>query len=585
MPTQTGEATLQIESAGPMTGVNLREDRVLIANTDLAKAINADLNIAPGSIVLRLGRTKLNPSQQLTDLQIRRQTLINGHRYQIAGQSIYRDFTRIANGVLSSNLSTNFQGYQPQADTQLWAFIADDNIMQKDNGTQLVPWTIAPPIVAPTAAVTGSGSLTGAYQVLYSYARKTSAGALAAESLPGPASLTVNPSSQVIAVSGIVPSNDPQVTHCRLYRTLAGGSLFQFDQDIVNGTTTATSSQADSSLGVSYSLTQNTAPPLASCVALWNETLWLTHDNLHPTYLWYSNRFNPEQFPPSNFLSIGDASDPLQYAVAYGGLLGVFSLNTKYRIIGNAVSGYHAEESMSRRGTAAFTATIPTEFGVVFVSKDGVWRTDFSSPDQQLSQAIYPLFLGDSVNGLDPINWNASNTFRAGRYKNRYYLAYASGSNTVPDKVMVYSWDTQKWTFYDHPLTGIYYEELNNQLLGGGQDGYVYILENGSSDGGTAISLDCETKDFPGPSKDILKIFQFMKIDADTKGDTLTCQLYVDDTLKTTQTFSSNGRTVKLLPVAAGCLGHHWRIKFTYTGTNRIRIYAPAMLFVPLQPA
>ena len=581
MPTATGEATATTESAGPMLGVNLREDRVLIGQSDLAKSVNADLHLTPGSIVLRLGRTAINGSA-LSDLKIRRQTLVNGVRFQVAGRYLYRDFVQQPNVLFSTALSTSFQAYLPQADTTLWTFIADGIFMAKDNGSGTVPWTIAAPTVTPVVAIGSGGSLTGSYSVRFTYCRKTSAGALAAESNPSSPSTSVALTADQLDISGLTASTDSQVTHIRIYRTPAGGSDYLFDQDITNGTTTATSTQSDTSLGAEFSLTDKSAPPFASMVTLWNETLWLTHDTVNTTYLYYSQRLNPENWPPANFLSIGDASDPLQTAVPYGGLLGVFARKTKYRILGNAVSGYSAEESMSRRGTAAYQAVIATEHGVIFPARDGIFATDFSSPDVELSQAIFPLFVGETVNGLDPINWDAANTMRAAFFKKRYYLAYPSGTHTDPDMVMVYSFSTKQWYFYDHPLSDLFYEEINNQLVGGGQNGISYVLENGSSDGGSAIALDCETKDFAGASKDVKKLFHFMRIDANTLGDTLTCKLYVDDVLKTTQTFSSSGRTEKLLTVAGGTIGYHWRIKFTYSGTSRIRIYPPAAVYVPL---
>jgi len=73
-----------------------------------------------------------------------------------------------------------------------------------------------------------------------------------------------------------------------------------------------------------------------------------------------------------------------------------------------------------------------------------------------------------------------------------------------------------------------------------------------------------------------------MRIDANTAGATLTCALYVDDVVKATQTFSSATRTEKLLTVPAGIVGYHWRMKFTYTGTSRMKIYSPAVIYLPL---
>jgi len=594
MPSPTGEATAISEPAGPMMGVNLREDRILIGQTDLAKAVNADMNLSPGAIVIRLGSVQLSNGRinsGSTPLPIRRQALINGYRYQVEGTNLYRDFVSIGSGILSLNYSTAFQGYQPLVDTTLWAFIADDQVMQKDNGTSLVPWTMAQPAAAATVGVGAAGTLTGTYKVAYTYVRKVggnlqSPGAVVAESNPSLASGSAVLANQQLSVTGILASTDAQVTHVRLYRTVANGSLFLFDQDLNNGSTSATSTQADIALGGALSLTDNSPPPRCSQVALWNETFWLTHDLLNPTYLYYGKRFNPESFPPANFLSIGDASDPLQTSVPFGGLLGVFSRKTKYRIVGNAVTGYAPEESMSRRGTSAYQAVVTTEFGVIFVARDGIWRTDFSSPDVNMSQAIFPLFVGETVNGLDPINWNAVGAMRAAFFKNRYFLTYPSGTNTTCDMVMVYSMDVEEWYFYAYSHAGgigdLYYEELNNQLLGGDNSSTVFILEDGSQDDATDIALDCETKDFAGASKDVRKLFQFIRIDANTGGDTLTCALYVDDVLKTTQTFSSITRTEKLLTVAGGTVGYHWRIKFTYTGHQRIRIYPPAAVYMPL---
>lgn len=590
MPSLTGEAMATTESASPMMGVNLREDRLLIGENELAKAINADMNLSPGAIVSRLGSTVLNAALNSTTsaLPIRRQSLINGYRYQVEGTNLYRDFVSIGSQVLSLNYSTSFQGYTPQADTTLWAFIADDNIMQKDNGTTLVPWTMATPAPAPTVAVGSAVGLTGTYMVCYTFVRKVS-GAMVAESNPSVASASIVLANQKLDISGLVVSTDTQVTHLRIYRTAANGSLFLFDQDIATTITSGTSSQADTSLGSALSLTDNSPPPLASAVTLWNETFWLTHDNAHPTYLWYSKRFNPESWPPAQFLSIGDASDPLQIAVPYGGLLGVFSRKTKYRVTGNNVTGYFPEEAMSRRGTAAYQAVLATEYGVIFVARDGIWRTDFSSPDVNMSQAIFPLFVGETVNGLDPINWTAVGLMRAAFFKNRYFLTYPSGTNTSCDMVMVYSMDTEKWYFYKYDHAGglgdLYHEEINNQLVGGDNSSALWILESGHKDDTSAIILDCETRDFRGASKDVRKLFQFMRIDASTAGDTVTCALYVDDMLKTTQTFSSTSRTEKLLNVQQGVVGYHWRIKFTYSGTNQIKIYPPAAIYIPLVSA
>jgi len=62
-------------------GVNLRKDRIDLADEELAKSINADLHSFPGSIILRKGRTK-QYTTALSDLVIRRISKINSKRYR-----------------------------------------------------------------------------------------------------------------------------------------------------------------------------------------------------------------------------------------------------------------------------------------------------------------------------------------------------------------------------------------------------------------------------------------------------------------------------------------------------------------------
>src|SRR5262245_13033624 len=116
---------LKGQAASRFLGVNLRQDRVSLADEEVAKAINADLHTRPGVIVLRLGRTLLDTNQTvLSDLFIRRLARINGCRYQVAGQSLYADFTRVINGTLSSNRITTMMPFRPFADTTIWNFVA-----------------------------------------------------------------------------------------------------------------------------------------------------------------------------------------------------------------------------------------------------------------------------------------------------------------------------------------------------------------------------------------------------------------------------------------------------------------------------
>lgn len=561
-------------------GVNLRRDRVSLADEELAKAINADLHTFPGVITVRNGRTA-QFSAALTDLAIRRLARINSVRYQVAGQSLYRDQVSILAG-LSSNLVTTLLPARPLNDTTTWAFIADDATMRKDNGTALRTWGIVAPTVEATVAAGAAGALSGNYRVKYTWVRKVGA-SVAHESNPSTASATQSLSAQALLITNLADSADPQVTHKRIYRTQAGGTVYLFDQEVAQGVFTTSSTQADSALGSAVE-EDNDPPPVAAWVADFQETLFLCRDADNPHYLWYAKRFRPEAWPSDQFLEVGNPNDPLQCAVATTGLLGVFSRLTKYRVFGNADSGYVAQEAVSRRGTPAPNGVVATEFGIAFPARDGIYLTQLIAPDEELSGRIAPLFAGESVNGINAINWSAAETIAAATYKRRLYVALPTGQSPTPNILAVYSWDTRHWYFYDHPLRSLFVEEDLDDLVAGGLDGIVYVLEDGTADAGSDITLDVETKDYVGQSVRTRKLFQYFRVSATVPSGTLTARFYADGVLKHTVAITGT-RTNLLLALPEACLGYTWRVALTYTGQARAQVFGAAALWLPLEAA
>jgi len=566
-------------------GVNLRQERTDLADEELAKAINADLNTFPGSVFARNGRAK-QFTGALTDTTIRLITKINGLRYQVAGQSVYRDQSRIIDGLLNANLRTSIEPFRPISDTAIWAFIADGSVMRKDNGSVTYNWGIAAPAIKPGVDVGAIDStLRGQYRFKYTYSRQTSSGATAHESNGSPQSNVYDVSAQPALNEPLVTviySSDPQVSHVRLYRTVSGGSLFLFDQKIANvvgvGSTTITSSQADNLLGSEIEI-DNDPPPNCTMVRFFNETAFLLGDSSNPHFLYFSKRFRPESV--TEFLEIGNADDVLITMASLSGLLGVFTRLTKYRVTGNAPQGYAASEHSARRGSPCRDGAIATEFGIIFVAKDGVFLTNLIGPDSQLADDMLPIFYGETVNDMAPINWDAASTFAAAARKNRFYFSYASGANTVPDKIAVLSNATKKWYFYDYPARSLFVEEDLDQLVAGSTDGFVYILETGSDDAGSNISLEIQTKDYFGPSPNFRKLFLFYRVDANVPSGTMSADFYVDGTLKQ-QTAVVGNRLKTLFRLPKKCLGYHWRVKFTYTGAARAAIYGVAVAALPL---
>lgn len=564
------------ERIADFQGVNLRRDRLSLRDQDLARAINADLHSQVGTALLRRGRSLL---YSVTGGAARYMQTIGGVRYLVAGTTLYKDGTSILTG-LSSTLRTSLVAMRPLNDTLTWVFIADQAAMRKENAGTVRTWGIVAPTGAPTVAAGASPGLSGVYTVSYTYVRKVGT-AIAHESNPSPTSAEVTVTNQVISVTGMTASTDPQVTHKRLYRTVNGGSTRLLDQEITNATTTATLSVADTGLGASVE-TDNDQPPAAFLAVRHQEHIFLL-DPANPSYLWWTKRYRPESVPLTNFLDVGSVADPLNGAVSLVGLLGIFTAKTKYRVLGNDTSGFVHQEALSSRGTPAPQAALVTEHGCLFPARDGLFRTNFVQEDEELSGLIAPLFEDMTVNDYAPINWAAATTMALAYWKQRLYFAYPSGDNTSPDMLAVYSFHTQQWYFYQLVARSLYAEEETDMLLAGDEGGMVVSLETGSSDLGGPISMTIEPATRAVGADFLRKRFDYLRVDATIPSGQMICEFFVDDR-RVFYARLTGERTRRLLRLG-GTQGFTWRVRFTYMGTAAVRVEGLEVLAVPLERA
>ena len=126
--------------------LNLRQETTKLEEYELVKLVNFDISRKPGTLALRRGSDlQYNVSTNI----VRQVAKVNGTRYQVAGTNLFRAGSSIM-GDLSTEHETNFQAYRPLDDTAIWAFVADDNIMVKDDGSRLYLWGLdLVPLPAP----------------------------------------------------------------------------------------------------------------------------------------------------------------------------------------------------------------------------------------------------------------------------------------------------------------------------------------------------------------------------------------------------------------------------------------------------
>ena len=339
----------------------------------------------------------------------------------------------------------------------------------------------------------------------------------------------------------------------------------------------------DDALGVEVEY-DNDVPVGNHLLASFQEGLFTAGDPDNPHFLYYTKRFRPESLPTDNYLEIGTANDPITALVTIAGLLGLFTRDTKYRLSGNATTGFTHYEAISRRGTRATKSVTPSDKGIIFVANDGVYTTNLVGPDNKISAKIESLFSGDIVSEEDPINQDAMDQISASYYKNKYYFIYPTTGETVPNRMAIYSFDTEDWTIYEMGGGSMLYEPDTDALILGGDDGFCYILESGVTDNGSAIEAEVSTKEFTGGSYNANSLFLYTRIDCQVAdGTSLTVEFYVDGTVRQTFSIATTSRTNNLYSLPEGTFGKRWKIRMTISDDHgTTAIYGVAAMFIPL---
>lgn len=575
----TPHRQLEPDAVGRWVGVNLRPDPLRLPPEGLARALNVDLASHPGVALRRPGTTALLSG--LAGL-VRYLARYQGRRYQVAGTTLYRDGALLVGG-LAATLRTTLQPFQPLNDPKTWVYIADHSGMRKvrADGTGLVErWGLrAPPEAPGLDDVSGFTTLDGTYRVVYTYARLEGT-ALAQESNPSPERSHTVPDGHRLSVQ-VTRATDPQVTHIRIYRSIAGGSTPLFEVQVPNTTQTVTLSLPDTGLGAAVAY-DNNSPPTCAWVCEHQGHLFLCDDPEHPDYLWWSKRWQPESWPQTNFVRLATPADPIQGAFPLAGQLGVFTRLTKFRLLGNAQSGFVPQEALSSRGTPAPFAAGVSEYGCHFLAYDGWFLTDFLSADTLLSADLAPLFerppvAPATVNGYARLNWETMASARSAYEKGRLYVAMPTGTAASPDLVGVFARDTQAWSFYAMSATAFLAEEDPDQLTLGTTGGQVRIL------GGTdeTVPLELESARRPGGSEALRKQFYFVITDIDTQGEPVTLEFYVDERLRATvPIIGVRAKRRRRLPDRLQ--GYTWHVRLTSSGVKPVALYGVMVLYQPL---
>jgi hypothetical protein len=518
-----------------------------------------------GMASTRYGSTKINETAIDPDLWAIME--MGGKRYSFAGQVVYNNEFAIRDQCLSAMWSGVAYKSFNSLNQSIYALNGYDR--KRIDGQSVNEWGIEAPTVAPTLSTYSTG-LTGAYRVRYTYCRKESS-VVVCESNPSPVSASQSLSNQGLVVS-FQASIDKQVTHVRIYRTLAGGAIYYFDKDVPIGTTSIVTTTADGSLGTEVA-TNHDRPPKGVFVGgpTYNGVLFIVYQNK----LYFSLPKQPDYWPATYYVEVSQPQFPGQALVFYNGAPYYLTKQKIYYIQGTTATTFYPIPQDSITGCQNVNGAVSVKGkGIYHTGTDGIYL--FSGTDKNVTDdAFLPIFHGQTVNDIPAVGNMANSWLRV--FRNKIFFGYPGVNDEYPRNIIVSNLDTNRSTYYNYgrEIRCLGHDYTNDRLLAGDNEGYIWAIEDreASDDGGTAISWEIESKSFMLQTRRHFP--RYVKYDVDASGsDEATGKLTLDGEVHQEHLLTGISRNTRLRHVATGN-GNKSSIRIT--GSGPVTIYATEM--------
>lgn len=490
-----------------------------------------------------------------------------GDRYSFAGTSINKNETALVSGLTNAQWSAIL--YNSFNDTNQSLFALNGTDRKRITDSTVAEWGISAPS-APTTAVGSSTGLTGTYNAKVTYCRKVGS-TVVYESNPSSAGTARALSNQSLSVTWAA-SSDTQVTHVRVYRTLANGAIYYHDQDVAVGATTVDTNTADSALGSEVE-TDHDRPPLGTVVIgpSFAGTCFILKNN----NLYYCKPKQPEYWPADYYIEVSTLQYPLTAGIFHNGQLYVFTEDELYYIQGTGHGTFFPIRMKASAGAqSAFGAVSVPGKGIYHTGKDGIYL--WSSEDRKITEAnLEPLFRGEDTQGMPGVSTMDNSWLH--QHSNKLYFGYVSADYNYPSNVLVMNLDTGRTGYYQYndgavvKIRCVTTDKTNNRILAGDTTGYVRIIEDKSvsTDSGQAVEWEAQSKDFTLQTR--AHFPRWNKYDVDASSAT-TCNGYLllDGAVHQTHAITGNRNTVRRLVKT----GNGERCAIRLSGSGPVSIYA-----------
>lgn len=467
----------------------------------------------------------------------------------ISGYAYMQSWESTEAGAGSYRWGTESGNYQISYDWE-----ADITENTSDSATYRNFWTFE---LATDYSVTGQR-----YGVKYTYVRKSGT-TVESESNPSDA-------AYIEAGTGIyatwTASSDSQVTHVRLYRTLINGTTFYYSHEVAIGTTSDALDVPDGSLG-SEVATDHDRPPLGTVVVGpdFNGTCFILKDNL----LYFCKPNQPEYWPELYYVEVTAPQESGVGLCLFNGQAYVLSGPEIYLIQGTGYQSFFPLRQSAVTGSVAQDGILALRgVGLLHVANDGLWAFGGGDDSNVTNNNFRPVFQGTTTQGIDGrVLANMGNCWLLA-HLGKLYFGFPGGSATYPSEILRLDLGTKRVEHFDYgqEFSAVCIDETNGRILAADDAGYLWILEDGTTDNAVAISWDWQSAEV----SDQVRIYMPRSAKYDVEvGGAATAQVILDGSSIQSHTLTGSRVTTKRL--ITGDNGK--RLQSRIYGTGAVSIY------------
>lgn len=290
-------------------------------------------------------------------------------------------------------------------------------------------------------------------------------------------------------------------------------------------------------------------------LVVWKDRLVVSGLVSDPSIVAFSNSLDPTIFAAGNKIYVGQNDGTKITALILAGVttniqspqaeLLILKESSTWTFSGEIYGAYSTLNQISNiTGCTGNKSFCYTPIGPIWTSKDGVYSSMGTGAPQRIDDKVRSLFSGEGPRYTPPINTNLSyNTAMiyhnlAGHMKMSYTIT-GDTFNTRQLWLDLRKLPNVSWSgVHIGQSISSWIELKDGTLLGGGANtGFVYTMDNGLTDDGTAISDLMITKAYDFGMSGVRKVFRKWQVDFDAYlNSSVTIELNVDDSISTSST-------------------------------------------------